>query len=161
MKFIVPLIALIAITSCSSPVSENTQKPAKHKVFQKLLGTWVSDYDSIKYTESWTEMSDSLLFSESCMLQGKDTLFSEKVDIQTRNNKAYYIPTVTGQNEEKPVSFEVKQFTDTSFVAENLQHDFPQRIVYSIQGDSLIAYIEGNTPKEANHREYFRMKKIK
>lgn len=147
-------------TNCSNQKQE-AKVEIKKSVFDLMIGTWIADYDSTKYIESWTAMSDSLFISTGCMLQGTDTLFSESVEIKRSNAKFFYIPTVKDQNNGKAVSFEIKTLTDTSFVAENLLHDFPQRISYTLKGDSVIAFIEGETKGKEIRREYFNMKKSK
>lgn len=157
------LIGLISLcglffTNCSNQIQEGKVE-IKRSVFNQMIGNWVADYDSTKYMESWIAMSDSLFVSTGCMLQGTDTLFSESVEIKRSNGKFFYIPTVKDQNHGEAVSFEVKTLTDTSFVAENLKHDFPQRISYTLKGDSVIAFIEGETKNKEIRREYFNMKR--
>lgn len=160
---ILVLLCGVFFITCSNGTEEKVADINKmeNTIFHKMPGTWVADYDSTKYMESWTKMSDSLFVSSGCMLQGTDTLFSESVEIKISKGKFFYIPTVKDQNEGKPVSFEVNKLSDTSFVAENLQHDFPKRISYTLKGDSVIAFIEGETKNKETHREYFNMKKMK
>ncbi len=163
MKFLfISLFSLCGLfIACTNEKQEANVNEVKKTAFDLMTGTWIADYDSTKYIESWTAMSDSLFVSTGCMLQGTDTLFSESVEVKRINGKFFYIPTVKDQNKGEPVSFEVKSLTDTSFVAENLQHDFPQRISYTLKGDSVIAFIEGETKNKEMRREYFNMKKGK
>ena len=161
--FVIGLLGLcgIGLIACANEKQEKDANvnESKKTIFDQMNGSWVADYDSTKYIESWTMLSDSLFISTGCMLQGKDTLFSESVEIKRSNGKFLYIPTVKDQNSGKAVSFEVNSLTDTSFVAENLKHDFPQRISYTLKGDSVIAFIEGETKSKETRREYFNMKK--
>lgn len=90
------------------------------------------------------------------MLKGTDTLFAEKVEIKYGKLKQY-IPQVNNQNGGEPVVFTITQSDDSSFTAENPEHDFPQLIHYQLRKDSLIAYIEGKNKAGKLHREYFRM----
>ena len=39
-------------------------------------------------------------------------------------------------------------------VFENLEHDFPQRIIYRRQGDLMVARIEGDGPGETKARQW-------
>ncbi|MDP2388547.1 MAG: DUF6265 family protein [Bacteroidota bacterium] len=159
------LIGLCGIYSIACTNEKQEEKinaiEIKKTIFNQMIGTWVADYDSTKYIESWTSMSDSLFISTGCMLQGTDTLFSESVEIKRNMGKFFYIPAVKDQNNGQAVSFEVNSLTDTSFVAENLKHDFPQRISYTLKGDSVIAFIEGENKDKEIRREYFNMKKKK
>lgn len=79
------------------------------------------------------------------MLSSKgDTLFSEKLRLVSKNDTLWYMPTVSNQNDGKEVSFKEKEITATKLVFENMEHDFPQRIVYELTSDStILAYIEG------------------
>jgi hypothetical protein len=151
---------LFLLVSCGNPetaMTETLSVPAETLLFPQLAGTWISNGDSSQYIEEWTRVNDSLYSSTGCGLKGTDTLFSEKVQIRAGKTIRQYIPQVTGQNGGEPVVFEITSLSDSSFVAENPAHDFPQRIVYKLKKDSLIAWIEGKTSKGTMHREYFRM----
>ena len=53
----------------------------------------------------------------------------------------FYIAMPAGRKE---TAFQILTLTDTEAVFENLQHDFPQRVIYARQSDgSLLAAIEG------------------
>jgi hypothetical protein len=153
------LAGLLVLASCNNSNESNAAvtTSAKPELFSRLEGKWISTEDSSQYIEVWTRVNDSLYVSTGYQLQGTDTLFSEKVEIKTRQRTRQYIPQVNNQNGGQPVVFEITSVSDTSFIAENPAHDFPQRIVYNLRKDSLIAYIEGKTKKGDNHREYFRM----
>jgi len=65
----------------------------------------------------------------------------ERLQLSEKDGHLVYTSLPSGQTEASFVSTAV---TDSSFVVENLQHDFPQRINYRKHGaDSLIARIEG------------------
>jgi len=65
----------------------------------------------------------------------------EQLVIKVENGKLVFTATPSGQ---QTASFTATSVTDTGFVVENPQHDFPQRIIYRRRGtDSLIARIEG------------------
>ena len=68
----------------------------------------------------------------------------EHIRITTDSSRLVYTAIPSGQREAK---FPVLSVSDTSIVFENLQHDFPQRIIYRKRGaDSVIARIEGPGP---------------
>lgn len=65
----------------------------------------------------------------------------EQLMIKLENGKLVFTATPSGQ---QTASFTSTSVTDTSFVVENPQHDFPQRIIYRRRGaDSFTARIEG------------------
>lgn len=67
----------------------------------------------------------------------------EQLRIQVDSGKLIYTAAPLRQ---PTASFTSTSVTDSSFTVENLQHDFPQRIIYRRRGaDSVIARIEGGT----------------
>ena len=66
----------------------------------------------------------------------------EQLLIKLENGKLIFTATPSGQ---QTASFTSTSVTDTSFVVENPQHDFPQRISYRLWGldSSLIAQVDG------------------
>jgi uncharacterized protein DUF6265 len=56
----------------------------------------------------------------------------------------FYVAQLSGQKE---AAFQLSSLTETSVVFENPQHDFPQKISYSLQPDgSLLTTMEGPGP---------------
>jgi hypothetical protein len=70
----------------------------------------------------------------------------EQLMIKVEDGKLIYTATPSGQ---QTASFTATSVSDTGFVVENPQHDFPQRISYRRRGaDSLTAKIEGPIASE-------------
>lgn len=93
-------------------------------------------------SESWTIASDSLLLGMGTTIRGADTLFVEKLKIVLRKNLLYYVADIA--ENDAPVAFKLIAVTPKSFTCENLQHDFPKRIAYSLEDNRLKAVISGN-----------------
>ncbi|MCW5906683.1 MAG: hypothetical protein KIS94_02405 [Chitinophagales bacterium] len=111
--------------------------------FNWLEGTWKRQ-GSDAY-EQWQVVSDTLIAGASFHREEKDYVRDEDIGLLMKEGKMFYVPTVKNQNKGKPVYFEITAYTDTSFIAENPVHDFPQRIGYElISGKYLKAFIEGN-----------------
>ena len=88
-------------------------------------------------------------------------MFSERIALQINGNDLFYIPTVDNQNNQQSVSFKLISDNNRSYVFENMEHDFPQRIIYSHpQPDSLHARIEGDV-NGTYHKEDFLMARVK
>ena len=65
----------------------------------------------------------------------------EQVRLRVEGERVVYTAKPSGQAE---ASFTSTEISDSGFTVENLQHDFPQRIVYRRRGaDSLVTRIEG------------------
>jgi hypothetical protein len=62
--------------------------------------------------------------------------------------------------EQPPVAFVCTQAHGDTWTFENKAHDFPQRISYTVRGDSLNAYITG--PGEKGEMRFdFHLKRVK
>ena len=125
-----------------------------------LLDTWESQTSRGSVYEVWTKEGKQELVAKSYKLNGTDTILLETVQIVKENGQLYYIPTVSTQNEGKPVRFSLVEMTKTTFTFENPEHDFPQTISYrKIGKDSLIAEIAG-TRKGKESRRRFPMRRV-
>jgi len=162
------LIGLGLITSCKKkeevtdvPLSDTktTQKYDQIKEFAWLEGTWENPTPQGTFTETWKKADDSTFTAVSVFVKAKDTLFHETVVLDQKGDSLHYIVTTKNQNDEKPVSFTLKSFTANSYVFENKQHDFPQKITYTkVTNDSIVAEISG-TKNNKPGLEQFPMKR--
>ncbi len=119
-----------------------------------ILGTWENKNENGVMTETWSQMEDSALtgivtatyfFKDDSMKEPvlkTDTL--ETIRIEQFWGKLSYIPAVKDQNNGLPVKFKMTFCSAESFVFENPEHDFPQKITYERIGmDSLVATVSG------------------
>lgn len=125
-----------------------------------LVGKWGNISKEGNLTETWIKENDSVYKGETYfVVGGKDTVFSEKVDLIQDNGKLSYIVSVPGQNNEKPVRFDMTSMNDSLIIFENPAHDYPNKIVYNKIGkDSVVAEIFG-IQKGKPASEKFAMKK--
>ncbi len=113
--------------------------------FDWLIGNWSINYGKSALREDWFFVNDSTLRADSYLLnsKGKKIPF-ETIELKIRNGIAYYVPSVKNQNNGVPIEFRIVQSDTQSFISENLQHDYPQRIIYTLKSaDELFARIEG------------------
>jgi hypothetical protein len=135
------ILLLIAFVSCKK--SETNEKE-KIKKSDWLLGKWENKVDEGVLTENWKRLNDSTFQAESFFIKEKDTLHFESITLQQKGEELFYNATVKGQNNDKPVTFNMTSGTDKKLVFENPKHDYPQKITYSlINKDSLVAEISG------------------
>ena len=71
---------------------------------------------------------------------GKTVEFEFVRIVKKEDGSIYYVAKPSGQ---EGASFKLVLLEGSRAVFENLKHDFPQRIIYRLSGDSLIARIEG------------------
>lgn len=160
MKQLLTIIAAsFLFVSCGDTSTEQKEEaPEKTKLDQVswLLGTWEMGFPDGHFSESWEQLNDTMLSGEGSMHSAEGQLmFTETLQLILDGGNLYYVPSISNQNEGKPIPFKEKEFTGDRVVFENLEHDFPQRIVYEKQTDStVLAYIEGEVDGEMKKEEY-------
>lgn len=123
-----------------------------------LVGLWRMETSKGPLFERWERFDEVTLAGESFRISEDDTIRLESIRLVSRPEGIFYIPIVENQNDGQPVSFKLISSDDNRFVFENRQHDFPQRIIYSIvTKDSIVARIEGiSKGKVASSDFYYR-----
>jgi hypothetical protein len=120
-------------------------KPDHIKGLNHIEGFWEMKRGDRIIVEYWKKVSDEGYSGGSFMVQDNDTTVLELLKIVEGKDDLFYIPTVFGQNENKPVKFRLSSFSDTSYTFRNPTHDYPKTITYFIhEPDSLIAVISGD-----------------
>ncbi len=143
MKYL--LLLFVAITSFAQAQEKSVEQ------FLWLEGNWKQD--GKEEYEKWQLVNDSTIggisyhyAQEEHDKDETDLYFDESIRLIARGTNYFYIPKPQGENNGKEVEFKITSFTQKSFIAENLVHDFPQRIVYELKkAEHLHAYIEGTT----------------
>lgn len=143
-SILIYLVFIIFFTSCS-----NSQNSLPKGIY-KLVGLWELKTENNTIYERWRVNPDSTLQGEDYYVDSKgDTVFTEYLKIITKGDSAYYVATVPGQNDGKPVYFNMIEWTAIVFSFENRKHDFPQLIRYYIKTqDMYTVTLEG--PEEGN-----------
>ena len=141
MKSIFTLLLLLTLVSC-----DKTKKTETQKIHQLdwLVGTWENNSDKGNLSENWEQINDSTYNGKTYFIRGNDTLHSETFVVNQVNDSIFYIPTIKGENDNKPVTFKLTQSTEKQFTFENPKHDYPTKIVYNkITTDSIVVEISG------------------
>lgn len=112
--------------------------------FKWVAGKWKITTGNGVIAESWQLVNDSTLEGKSYFIKtNKDSIPQESLQLAYRDGNWYYISTVNGQNDNKPVRFKIIFQKGTEFISENPAHDFPQRIAYRRINNQIFASIEG------------------
>lgn len=139
--------SLIAIIVCMAALSfRPVSKMDNTKKFEWLKGTWMmKKKNGGAIIETWIIGNDSTLNGESLSISATGiSKVLESLELSHRKGEYYYTSTVKGQNNNQAVSFKITSHSETGFVAENPEHDFPKRIIYELIGkDSVHAFIDG------------------
>lgn len=159
MKKLIPAILLLSWIACGTPsIQENTESQViEHHLEDAdwLLGNWINHTTSRSLNESWTKQNDSVFLGLGTFMDGQDTLSSEHIRLEQFGNRLFYVPVVSNQNQGQPVRFEMKEKSDKHLLFENMNHDFPQHISYTlITADSLVAKISGNMDGKYHEQDF-------
>lgn len=109
-----------------------------------LAGTWKMNTGSSYVIEQWKQLNDSTFRGKSLFVKAPgDSVLQESIELSLRKGEWSYNPTVVDQNNRQPVKFQIIFIGKGEFICENPAHDFPQRISYRRNQNSLFASIEG------------------
>lgn len=130
MKKLFLVICCYCFFSCAT---NEIQKP------DFLLGSWsrLNDKPNQSTHEIWNSDFAGLGFT----LQEKDTVFKEVLSIVEKEGSLFL--QVEGVNEQSTL-FKFTNQTKTSFTCENPDNEFPKKIQYSIQTDTLKAKVSNS-----------------
>lgn len=136
---LIALLVLPGVAVCQK--SKNDQDGLKKLAW--LEGTW--NRTNVKpgrsAHERWERKGDGMQ-GWGVSMNGTDTSFVEKLKIVTKDGELHYVADVP--ENQMPVYFKLITITETGFVCENQQHDFPKVISYQREGSKLKATISGN-----------------
>jgi hypothetical protein len=140
------LSSIFLLSACST--TEETEVNS----LKWMLGKWQSSTEEGILYEEWKKINDSTYSGHAYAITPEgDTTFSETAEITKINGAITYSVTV---NEESTTDFALVDNQDIA-VFENVDHDFPQRIIYQkLAKDSLFARIEGTVDGEDQFEEY-------
>lgn len=88
--------------------------------------------------EVW-EKTDQGYEGMGISMKGADTVFVEKLSIAEKDGELYYVAEVSSNK--APTYFKITSLSETGFVSENPQHDFPKKIAYTLEDKKLTAVI--------------------
>lgn len=158
MKKLILSLATLSIIACQNKSEKKFDELEK---MSWLVGEWENKMPDGVLTETWTKANDSSYTGKTLFIKDKDTLHSEDIVLTQKGETLLYIPTVKGQNDNKPVEFKITESkTENEFAFENPAHDYPQKIVYKKVSDTnLVATISGKQQGKPTSESYPMSKK--
>lgn len=113
-----------------------------------MAGHWLECSPSGAAAETWTDGRGGVMLGVSKSVRGDRTNWElSRIDRTPEGVTFFTVPK--GQ---QPAAFRAKSIARDRVVFENLDHDFPQRVIYTRNGDQLTGRIEGTiagAPKSA------------
>lgn len=146
-KYILFFIAITLFAACKKPIAEITQ-------FTWLEGRWEGVEGDMQTFEEWEPLKNNVIQGVGGLTSEEDTIFAETIKIELIEGDLFYVAAVPGNS--NPVAFKLIKFENNTATFENLKHDFPQRVIYSLKADgSLYARIEGNRSGKESKQEFY------
>ncbi len=117
-----------------------------------LAGHWAGPVGRAAAEEHWIAPAGGAMLGVSRTIVKERMVAFEFLRIEKRGNDIFYVAQPGGR---PPTSFKLTQYTATTAVFENPQHDFPQLISYRLEGpDTLVAKIEGGDGAQRKTQEF-------
>ena len=130
----------LGLMSMSSPSLAHPD-PAGISTLAWLAGSWGATADGIASEEHWTGTEgDGLVGMHKDVKAGKMVGFEFLRIEEDAEQRVCFVSMPGGA---PPTSFCAIELGEKRVVFENRQHDFPQRILYWLEGEKLHARIEG------------------
>ena len=121
-----------------------------------LAGIWKMGKGANSFFEQWWTVSDQELGGKSYKLDDRDTIVFEQTKIVLSGNEINYIAKVKHQNQGREVAFRLISDKEKTFVFDNPDHDFPQRVIYQfLSADSLHAWVEGKDAGKERREDFY------
>jgi len=126
------LIGIVLVLTCAG--ARAAELPAW------IAGHWTTKNDKLTTEEVWLAPAANLMVGAGRTVGAKGAFF-EFMRIEARGENLYFIAQPRGA---PPTEFKSVKLEADTVVFENLQHDFPQRVIYRRAGaDRLDARTEG------------------
>ena len=118
---------------------------------QWMAGRWVGTERGVEMEELWTHPKGGVMLGIHRDVAPGGSAFFEYLRIEDREGSLVYVASPKGEG---ATDFFLVSVGEQEVIFENLDHDFPQRIVYRREEDRLIARIEGEVAGEPRSREW-------
>ena len=131
------VFAMISVIGVSCGGSSENVSPS-NDLPDWLLGKWVVEGNAEMH-EDWSQTRDSIFTGFGYYMANGDSTVFEYLTIQQYKDSICYFAHVPGQNEGRKIPFKFTANSDTGFVCENPDHDFPRKIHYKPLATDTIA----------------------
>ena len=146
-KFVLTLVSIF----CFSVNAETPKTTIDDLAW--LSGCWESNRNGREINEQWMKPAGQTMLGMARTVAKGKTVEYEFVQIRQDNEGAlFYVAKPSAQGE---ASFKLVKYQNREATFENLEHDFPQRVIYRLEPDgSLFARIEGTSKGKPRSVDY-------
>jgi hypothetical protein len=134
----IPIVLALLIAAPADASEKGSPTPTLADL-SWMAGSWASRDGGKLSEEHWTKPAGGLMLGVHRDIGGAKTAF-EFLRIEESSGKIAYLASPQGR---PATSFELIESTAQRAVFANPQHDFPQRILYWREAESLCAAVEG------------------
>jgi hypothetical protein len=116
-----------------------------------MAGCWRQVAEGRTVDEMWMTPLAGTMVGVSRTVAGNRTVAFEFLRIHEEGGRLTFTARPSGQNE---ASFPMREMGARDVVFENPTHDFPQRVMYRLENDTLIGRIEGTLNGKPRRVDY-------
>jgi hypothetical protein len=144
------VIGVFGVCVADSALDPQQEKPGL-AALDWMAGYWVGVEHGIRMEELWLRPAGGVMLGLHRDIDSAGLAWFEYLRIETTESGIAYVASPQGRG---PAVFPLKEAVRGRAVFENLEHDFPQRIMYSLEDDGLHARIEGLEDGKMKAREW-------
>jgi Domain of unknown function (DUF6265) len=145
------MLCILLLTIVRIPFAQTSKHSINDLSF--LSGCWELKTNGREVNEQWMKPSGGVMLGMGRTVANGSVREYEFTQIREEKDGAiYYVAKPSGQPE---ASFKLLKLQNKEAVFENLEHDFPQRVIYRAQPDgSLFARVEGTVKGQVRGLDY-------
>jgi hypothetical protein len=147
---IVMVIGVVGVHVADSASSPQQEKPGI-AALEWMAGFWVGVEHGIRMEEFWMRSAGGVMLGLHRDIDSAGLVWFEYLRIEATQSGIVYVASPQGRG---PTVFPLKETSRGRAVFENLEQDFPQRIIYRLEDDGLHARIEGLEDGKVKAREW-------
>ncbi len=146
---ILSVVLLLAVVGLPAPAwPEETPNLA---AISWMAGNWRVESSNAVIEEQWMPPAGKLMLGMSRTTSKRGSFF-EFLRVEARADGIYYVAQPKGN---PPTDFKLVRHSAQEAVFENLEHDFPKRIIYRlVSADELTARVEGEAGSQEQAQEF-------
>ena len=133
-------LSLTALLAAAGAAAQPAAQVVRADQITWMAGCWRLDASARQVDEMWMAPSGGALLGVSRTVSGGRAVAHEFMQIREREGVLTFIALPSGQAE---AAFPLLRGGARELVFENRAHDFPQRVIYWLQGSMLVGRIEG------------------
>jgi len=139
-RWILGLLSVALFASLAATAVPCEEKARGLDALAWLAGSWRSETGGARAEENWTEPLGATMLATARQVKGGKTAFFEFLRVEEREGgKLVYVAMPMGR---KAVEFPATKVDERSVLFENPAHDSPKRILYRLDGETLVTRVD-------------------